>query len=51
MNILLSEVFGTPEVVLSLNAIERGGFLLSRLNDRNETLYTLLDINGSTFLA
>lgn len=51
MNILLNELFGTPEVVLSLNAIERSGFILSRLSDRNENLYTVLDINGSTFLA
>lgn len=51
MNILLNELFGTPEVVLSLNAIERSGFLPSRLDDRNGILYTVLDIDGSTFLA
>ncbi|MGX9808950.1 hypothetical protein ACV3PA_17155 (plasmid) [Exiguobacterium acetylicum] len=48
MNLLSSELFGTPEVVLSLNAIEQSGSLLSRLNNRNETLYTILDINDST---
>lgn len=54
MNFLSNEIIQilkTPEIVLSLNAIERSDYYLSKLNDQNETLYTLLEVNSLTFLA